>query len=227
MPVVSTVARRVPDDLGVRESPPDSQGQDFSMPAPPSTIDVSIDSPSHGPHAAAPVLIRVLIRGAFLSLLLMMVVGAIPFGAFPDDGPQHTFYKFVGRLGLTPGPWMMFAPEPVVDNGWLTATVPSDSQPTVVWKSPEWRDVDGWQKFRHFQSINFYRRLARPENRAAANDFAAYLQRTCNKVPENQPLTLDASGLRLLPPVDGEIPPAEEVTWMLHRQTIARAEPTP
>lgn len=169
-------------------------------------------------------------------VFVLVLAAAWTLDALPQDVPGKAPLRPIAvtilrPLGLETGPWSMFAPDPTVDNAWLTATRADTASPNnlsfaaaipePIWSSPQWADVPAWEKFYRFRHLNYSNRIRLPANRAAARDLARYLDRQYPAEDPEAVLQLTADGLRLVPPYDGGIPKPEEATWMLYSEPLA------
>ena len=164
-----------------------------------------------------------------------------------DTAPN---WKFVSHLqdylrpalnvaGLWQGDWSLFAPNPVINNGWISAEfyaqssqspmLASDGKP-LSWNSPIWSECTSWTKFYRFRHINYFNRAAhRGQN--VIEDLADFVARTelgpefhfVDTVPEDSRLVVDSSSielrlfmnrLQIVLPDDGSLPSPEETIWM-------------
>lgn len=79
--------------------------------------------------------------------------------------------------GLWQGQWTLFAPNPILNNAWLSAEVyRPDGTRQEVWNSTYWATASGWERFVGYRWMNYRNRMAAIDSRAA-NDFADYLAR--------------------------------------------------
>ena len=164
-----------------------------------------------------------------------------------DTAPE---WKFVTPLqeflrpalnvtGLWQGDWPLFAPNPVINNGWISAEfyaqssqspmLASDGKP-LSWNSPIWSEFNSWTKFYRFRHINYFNRAAhRGQN--VIDDLADFVARTelgpdfhfVETVPEDGRLVVASSPielrlsmnrLQIVLPDDGSLPSPEETIWM-------------
>ncbi|QEG39704.1 hypothetical protein UC8_17020 [Roseimaritima ulvae] len=170
---------------------------------------------------------RRLIRSFVILLVTAWVLTTTPRTLMPFEQIPVFVTAWLRPWGLSTGPWGMFAPAPRVNNSWLTATVESDALPPVQWASTDWHDAGTAEKFYRFRHLNYDKALTHPVNAAAAEDFARYLRRTLSEASPQSRVTLTANGLRYVEPIDGGIPPRDEITWMLYSEPLATIEPEP
>ena len=79
--------------------------------------------------------------------------------------------------GLWQGQWTLFAPNPKINNAWLSAEIyRPDGTRQEVWNSTYWANSSGWERFVGFRRMNYAIRLAATDA-IAAHDFADYLAR--------------------------------------------------
>ncbi len=170
---------------------------------------------------------RWLIRGFVILLVTAWGIAMTPHALLPSERMATFVMAALQPLGLSTGPWGMFAPAPRVNNCWLTATVENTRQASSEWAATDWQEASTAEKFYRFRHLNFDKALTLPRNAAAAEDFAHYLRRTLPEASEQSRLTLTANGLRYIAPVEGGIPDKDEITWMLYSESLATLEPKP
>lgn len=165
-----------------------------------------------------------------------MASDVLPWEILPDDRPKERLSAVLNRLGIWQGQWSMFAPNPSVNNYWLTAELQTPDGEKVEWSSPYWPEASTWEKFHGFRSLNYYNRLQLPQYRFAAEDLAAYLRRQMTAEHDGalpvddsngaaqHHLRLFANGLRMVYPTDSSLPPPEEITWVTYSEVIAHSE---
>ncbi len=120
---------------------------------------------------------------------VVLIVFDIVVETMPRDWPLAKQLKqMVGplssRLGLAQGEWALFAPNPVIKNGWVSAEVyyardlakSSAARPVKTWNSPIWRSVGPWEKFYRFRTLNYFNRMP-PTHMRKIEDFGDYLVR--------------------------------------------------
>ncbi len=164
-----------------------------------------------------------------------------------DTAPGWSFIKplqeylrpALNLTGLWQGDWPLFAPNPVINNTWISAEfypvgdpspmLASDGRP-LSWNSPIWLEFNSWNKFYRFRHINYFNRAAYRGD-AAIEDLADYVVRTelgpefhsLDAMPIEKDGAEDASPIELrlfmnrmqiVLPDDGSLPSPEETTWM-------------
>lgn len=143
--------------------------------------------------------------------------------------------------GFWQGQWTLFAPNPILNNAWLSAEIyrPDGSQ-QEVWNSTYWANSSGWERFVGFRRMNYRNQIsaAHPD---AANDFADYLARqlispTAQAVPYSeapaaqQPtwrLVLTRNQMNFVLPDDGTLPTREQTLWISSSKNLAVREYLP
>ncbi len=94
--------------------------------------------------------------------------------------------------GLWQGQWTLFAPNPKLNNAWLSAEIyRPDGTQQEVWNSTYWANSTGWKRFVGYRRMLYAIRMAAIDSRAA-NDFADYLARQLIS-PTARPINADAS----------------------------------
>lgn len=122
------------------------------------------------------------------------------------------------RVGLSQGEWKMFAPNPVINNGWYSAEIRSLSGEVAHWDSPIWAGKNGWDKFVNFRQMNYYNRLPSPRNSPATFDLADYLARKRSYPAAS--ITLYRNQFQINMPEDGSLPSREETIWTFSTVSI-------
>lgn len=164
----------------------------------------------------------------FALLAIFHAVDVVPWGELPNDETKQFVAQTMHRVGLATGPWTMFAPNPIADNLWLSATIASETPTVSEWHSPEWGTVGAAEKFLRFRSLNYYDRISLDGYRLAAEDFADYLSRSEMSEDGVQPsVVLSTNGLKVVLPSEGGVPSRDDVIRMLHSQTIVRLDAKP
>ncbi|MCA9160792.1 MAG: hypothetical protein KDA72_20820 [Planctomycetales bacterium] len=157
--------------------------------------------------------------------------------------------------GLWQGNWTLFAPNPILNNAWLSAVIyRPDGTQQEVWNSTYWANASGWERFVGFRRMNYRNRMAAIDPRAA-NDFTDYLARQLisptahpvndqpsatatqpdepSQLSESTPSTLpwrivlSRNQLNLVLPDDGPLPKRDETMWISSSKNLAVREYQP
>ena len=84
-------------------------------------------------------------------------------------------------LAIYQAHWHLFAPEPTRSNEHLTAELYLSDGRTVHWRSPEWRKLSRWERFRRSRQISYYNAVLQDARDGASAAiwpaFADYLAR--------------------------------------------------
>ena len=120
---------------------------------------------------------RVAVRSFFVVFATVVLIDIAPRN-WPWMRPvKQVVCPPLNYCGLWQGQWTLFAPNPILNNAWLSAEIyrPDGSQ-QEVWNSTYWANSSGWERFVGFRRMNYRNRLATasPE---AVNDLADYLAR--------------------------------------------------
>jgi len=152
---------------------------------------------------------------------------------------QESIRPVLNLTGLWQGDWPLFAPNPVINNGWISAEfyASSDASPVLVgdgrtlsWNSPIWSECNSWNKFYRFRHMNYFNRAAyRGKN--VVDDLADYIAReklgpdfrlvntqltesSRDEDSSSIDLRLSKNALQIVLPEDRSLPSPEETTWI-------------
>lgn len=175
---------------------------------------------------------RLFARLLVLIVLTFIFVEAAPGRLSITRWARPKLSPVLTRLGLWQGEWTLFAPNPGINNAWLSAEIYPPHGDVRMWNSTYFAEASGWELFLHFRHINYNNRL-HATDRAAADDFADYLARRLisptarpiealpTDAQESSALENDAwelslfrSQLNLTMPDDGSLPTREETLWI-------------
>ena len=162
---------------------------------------------------------RALIRGFALLAIAVIVLDTLPRNWGWLTGTKQAVSSVLNRVGLWQGEWPLFAPDPVVNNGWFTAEIRDPDGTVTRWNSPFWSEASAWDKFVGFRYIDYFNRLTLPSNFPAADDFADYLAREVGRPVAS--VRLYKNQVLLQMPDDGSLPPREEIAWMFSSELVA------
>jgi hypothetical protein len=140
---------------------------------------------------------------------------------------------WTSRLGLWQGEWPLFAPNPVLNNAWVSADIRERQGATIHWNSTYWATASSWEKFRHFRKVNYFNRMPF-RGSSVAYDFADYIARQ-ELGRDVQAVETDVNGrsnatwtmqlnhnqLNMSPPNDGPLPSREETIWIATSSHLA------
>lgn len=129
----------------------------------------------------------------FLFMVSIIAIDAAPTGLPILNQVQWGLSCVLNRIGLWQGEWSMFAPDPVVTNGWLSAELTYPDGERRTWTSRSWNRASGVEKFVDFRHLNYVNRIDSPWNKRAVDDLADYLARTLDRERDTQPIGLDAA----------------------------------
>ncbi len=140
--------------------------------------------------------------------------------------PKSMLSEVLKRIGLAQGEWVLFAPNPDVDNGWLSAEIINTNQQSHQWLSPIWDQHSVWNKFYRFRHMNFYNRLANSRNLSAWDEFADFLVRQYRQQNPQEivrQVSLFRNSMKMLPlPGDITMPTPDDITWMTSNEFLTR-----
>ncbi len=179
-----------------------------------------------------------------IRIFVVFAFAIIAIDTSPAIWPYATDTKLAVRRGLDAtglwqGEWPLFAPDPVINNAWITAEIYSADGDLQYWNSPYWADVAALHKFRQFRQINYYTRL--PFNgQTAINDFCDYIARqqigpgvkgSARKADQPNDwsegkssswrLRLVRNKLNFVAQADGSLLPRSDVIWVSSSEQLA------
>lgn len=185
---------------------------------------------------------RVLVRCFVAIALLTIAIDTAPKSAVTS--PIHDYLRpALNVTGLWQGEWPLFAPNPTINNGWLSAefyrvgsTSPllAPNGKTLTWNSPIWSEFSAWDKFYRFRHVNYFNRVPY-RGKEPLDDLADYIARTTlgpefqfvetkpdldpqqdsvNKSEVAIELRLSKSAVQIVMPEDGSLPTRDEATWV-------------
>lgn len=175
--------------------------------------------------------------------LVMMAIDTCP-SEWPGARKLKSWVSPVlNLLGLWQGEWPLFAPNPVINNAWLTAEFYEAQNensgqfqtPIKTWNSPFWFKHGPGEKFYRFRHVNYFNRLPY-SHLQKIEDFGDYITRKhfgTNYHPTLQVqdkgsvtnlsvdqksnaivLKLFGNRLNIAMPDDGTLPTREEIVWV-------------
>lgn len=156
---------------------------------------------------------RSAIRIFFIVTVVVIVADIIPPNWPGASRPKQWLSSFLNRVGLWQGQWMMFTPNPMINNAYLTAEIENEDGTKVFWDSPDWKFAVSWKKFYRFRHMNFYNRIYLPGSSSATNDFADYLARTVSNSTVRK-LTLVRVPMTMVIPEAGSFPRRDDTIWI-------------
>ncbi len=190
---------------------------------------------------------RTLVSLFFCVLASSLILDAIPWSWTSLVPAKESLSSLYNRIGLWQGEWPLFAPNPVVDNGWLSADYTDVEGNRYTWNSPHWVQTDAWSRFYRFRHVNLYNRIHLLQNVRGLRSFTEYLSRTVSTDPSLriadplQPTPPVATapdpggankripiaemkiyriGKQMSLPTDGTLPPRSEVMWTLRTELL-------
>jgi len=153
------------------------------------------------------------VRIFFVIVIAVMSLDVTPPSCPGMSRPKRWLSAFLNRVGLWQGQWVMFSPNPVLNNAYLTAEIDDKDGNRTYWDSPDWKHVSNWEKFYRFRDMNYYNRIYLPQNLLATNDFADYLARTSSKSPVAR-LKLVRTPMTMVVPETGTLPKRDDTIWI-------------
>ncbi|MCA9128630.1 MAG: hypothetical protein KDB22_16195 [Planctomycetales bacterium] len=141
----------------------------------------------------------------------------------------------LNRIGLWQGEWPLFAPDPILNNAWLSADLYAPDSTLQTWNSTYWGTEGTWDKFYRFRHMNYDIRIAFAK-KPVIEDFADFVARqmigpsarpvqlagssTTQTEAKTWTLNLYRNVLNLSLPQDGTLPRPEEATWISSSQLL-------
>ncbi|MCA9133815.1 MAG: hypothetical protein KDA45_11700 [Planctomycetales bacterium] len=180
---------------------------------------------------------RQIVRCFALLILLVIAIDTSPDVHAWLRQAKVKMAPVVRRPGLWQGQWPLFAPNPVLNNAWISAEITSPDGELTFWNSPYWGDTGSWEKFYRFRYLNYYNRLP-SQNPLAIEEFADFLARTLispTAHPVDFALDADAttapsaptwkmslfrSKLNFTLPEDGSLPSRDEILWIASSKNL-------
>ncbi len=172
--------------------------------------------------------------------MLVILIDTAPPQLFGVKQAQARLHPLLNFCGLWQGRWTLFAPNPKINNSWLSAEVyEPNGKLNEIWNSIYWPETNGWERFRGFRHINYNNRI-QTVNKEAADDFADYLARhliaaTAHSVPLDGStassgrwrIVLSRNELNISLPDDGTLPTREETLWIVASKNLTVREYLP
>ncbi len=153
------------------------------------------------------------IRIFFLIAVAVMALDITP-PSFPGmSRPKRWLSAVLNRVGLWQGQWVMFSPDPFLNNAYLTAEIDDKDGNRTYWDSPDWKQASSSEKFYRFRYMNYYNRIYIKENLLATNDFADYLAHTSSRSPVRR-LTLVRTKMTMVLPEAEALPKRDDTIWI-------------
>jgi hypothetical protein len=185
-------------------------------PTPPSASTESQARAERAPTAFG----RRAVRCFVLLIIAVMLIDSAPQSWSWLGGPKRAVSVVLNRIGLWQGEWAMFAPDPVLNNGWFTADIQHTDGTASQLNSPYWIQSSSRDKFLRFRYLNYFNRLPAPYYQSARDDYADYLARK-SRVPVES-VKLYHTRVRLIMPEDGSLPKRDEADWMFSSEIVAK-----
>lgn len=178
---------------------------------------------------------RRLVRLFFCLFLIALVADASP-DELPGAGyAKQLLVPLLNRTGLWQGQWTLFAPNPKINNAWISAEVYApDGTQSAFWNSTYWSETSTWQRFTGFRHINYNNRI-QTQGKRAADDLADFLARSLitptavatTDRQDTRRLVLSRTELNVVLPDDGTLPNRDETMWISTSQNLTVREYQP
>ncbi len=95
---------------------------------------------------------RTLVAG----LLLVVLVDGLPRTCALHRWVAAQLRPLLAPLAIYQPKWLLFAPEPPTWNEHITANLFLEDGRTVHWRSPVWRELSRWERFRRSRQMSYY-----------------------------------------------------------------------
>ena len=115
------------------------------------------------------------------NIFICVFLGLIFIDSFPAkgrhiDGLKWAIDPIVDYLAIWQGTWDLFSPQIDKQNNWIEVKFGlENSNEPVVWRSPDWKQLSCFVKFRKSREIELYDRIRNDSNSEAWPDFAKSL----------------------------------------------------
>lgn len=149
---------------------------------------------------------------AFLAVILVFVT----IDVLPQQPPalHRVISPLLIRLGISQGPWNLFAPEPDRTNARLSAEITYRDGEQRTWHGPDWSTASPWQKWAGHRHREWYDHIPNYKHDRLSEAWCRHIARA------ERPDLPDAdrgAEVRLII-AEAPIPPAAERPWRSHRE---------
>ncbi len=189
------------------------------------------------------------VRVFFIAFVIVLVIDTAPATLVGIAPAKVYLWPLLNRVGLWQGQWTLFAPNPRINNAWLSAEVyrPDSSQPEY-WNSIYFAGTSTWERFSGFRHINYNNRIQTqgPEALADLSDYLArqlisptarpvvaleakigeHSSEPVSQLP-NWRIVLSRNELNVSLPDDGTLPTRDETLWISSSQNLSIREYQP
>ena len=160
-----------------------------------------------------PLMYSTSIRLFFCSAVVVIFLDIIPPSWPMFSQPKQWLSNVLNRVGLWQGQWSMFAPDPILNNAYLSAEFEDNQGNKTYWDSPDWKKTGNLEKFYGFRHLNFFNRIYLDQNNRALKDFADFLVRTEGR-PTVRSVKFFRTSMSILAADDGNMPARGNTTWL-------------
>jgi hypothetical protein len=181
---------------------------------------------------------RIMVRCFALIALLTIMIDTAPRSSVTSP-LQDRLRPALNVIGLWQGEWPLFAPNPTINNGWLSAEfypvggklplMEPNGKP-LSWNSPIWSEYSAWSKFYRFRHVNYFTRV-QYRGKDPLDDLSDFIARkmlgpeyhfvetrtnpaSSEDDPSSVELRLSKSAVQIIMPEDGSLPARDEATWI-------------
>ncbi len=162
------------------------------------------------------------IRGFVFVFAVSVVVDTLPNSWIAMSPLKKWFNTNLGYMGLSQGDWPLFAPNPILKNGFIVAEVVDSENQQATWNSPDWARSSAWQKFYRFRHMNYFQRVGL--NRYVCSDLADYLHRAIPSRVHATPHIRWSESNEILPPAELVLPIVKIRLYQFQQRMILTEE---
>jgi len=104
-----------------------------------------------------------------------MVMTALPTSCSLQDRLEQALDPAFDVTGTWQNDWQLFSPSIDKINTFVSARIHLSDGTAIDWRSPDWREMNAWDRFRNFRLMAYYDAIRLDENEAAWPSLARYL----------------------------------------------------
>ena len=146
---------------------------------------------------------------AIAAFLALIAIDGLPSLGLFHDRARKVVEPWLRATGLFQGSWTIFTPRVDRENYHLEIQVDYDNGDTLIWRTPNWRELSTLDKLTHFREMEYSERLLGDSNRPVRAEFARFvadcLKPTASARPTRIAMTYHYSGTDF--PAEGDHQP--------------------